>query len=57
MTTTAAANFAIETVKAAKTSMIENGIADAEMIFAVCRKLSAILSLPFELVVSMFEKA
>jgi hypothetical protein len=55
MITTQAAAFAIETVKSAKFSMLENGIADAQMIYAVCKKLSSMLNIPFEMVVEIFE--
>lgn len=55
MTTTTAANFAIETVKAVKQSMIENGIADAQFIYAACNKLAAMLSLPVETIIDIFE--
>lgn len=57
MTTQTAATFAIETVKAVKVSMIENGIADAQMIYAACNKLAAMLSLPVDTIVTIFEKA
>lgn len=57
MNTQETANFAIETIKAAKVSMIENGFSDAELIYAVCNKLSSMLMLPFEIIVEIFEKA
>jgi hypothetical protein len=57
MTTTQAATFAIETIGAAKTSMITNGISDPKMIYAVCNKLSAMLSLPLDLVIDIMGKA
>jgi hypothetical protein len=52
-----AATFAIDTVKAVKQSMIENGIADAQFIYAACNKLAAMLSLPVETIVNIFEQA
>lgn len=57
MTTTTAAQTAIETVKAVKVAMINNGIADAQFIYAACNKLSAMLSLPVGMIVEIFEKA
>lgn len=57
MTTTQAATFAIETIKAAKTSMITNGVSDPKMVYAICNKLSAILSLPMDLVIDIMERA
>jgi hypothetical protein len=47
--------FAIETVKNAKTAMISNGYVDAQLVFATCNKLSAMLSLDINIVIEIFE--
>ena len=50
-----AITFAIETVATAKTAMIQNGFVDAELIYATCNKLSAMLQLPIEMIIEIFE--
>jgi hypothetical protein len=57
MTTNNAITFAIETVKNAKVSMIENGISNHEMVYAVCKKLAVMLNLDLDTVVTIMEKA
>lgn len=57
MTTSQAANFAVETIRTAKTEMIKNGYVTAELIYATCNKLSNLLNLPFDLVLEFFEAA
>jgi len=52
-----AANFAIETVRTAKNSMIQNGYIDEQLIFAVCNKLAAMLNLELNTIIEIFEKA
>jgi hypothetical protein len=47
-----AATLALDMIRDAKKSMIENG-ADERMVYAVCRKLSAILEIDREIVLDI----
>jgi hypothetical protein len=52
-----AVDFAFNQIKEVKMNMILQGVDSPEMIFAACKKLSAILNLPFDMVVDAFEVA
>jgi hypothetical protein len=55
MTHTQALTFAISTIKDAKTSMIQNGITDAQTVYAVCNKLSSMLNLDLDTIIAVIE--
>ena len=57
MNTQQALDFVMTAINDAKTAMIANGYVTAELIFGTCKKLAAMLDLPFDLVVLAFEKA
>jgi hypothetical protein len=57
MTQTQAITFAIETITAAKTSMIVNGFSEPSLIYAICNKLANELNMPLDIVASIFEAA
>ena len=57
MTTNQAVTFAIETIRTAKQSMINNGISGESVIFATCKKLAVTLNLEFSTVVAIMEIA
>lgn len=56
MNTKEAAELAITTISDAKKSIIDNGYADAEIIYATCNKLSKLLNMNIEDIVAIFEK-
>ena len=55
MTTAQASQFAIDTITAAKVSILENGISDAKTLFAICNKLSVMLNLDIDFIISVLE--
>lgn len=55
MNTQQAVTFAIETIRTAKQSMIENGVSDPKMVYAVCNKLAAILAIDITVVIEIME--
>jgi hypothetical protein len=56
MTPETAAAFVFETIAAAKQSMIQNGVACPQTIYAVCNKLSVMLGLELDTVADILLK-
>jgi hypothetical protein len=53
MTSSQAAQFACDLVTEAKVSILRNGICDPQTIFAICNKLSSMLNLDLDFIVSI----
>ncbi len=56
MTPETAAAFVFETIAAAKQSMIQNGVACPQTIYAVCNKLSVMLGIDLDTVADILLK-
>jgi hypothetical protein len=56
MTTEQAANFVVETITTAKNEILKNGISEPQTLFAICKKLSAMLNLDVDLIIDIMTK-